>query len=99
MEIQIVSSCWEGQIVLLLVANCSNSRVAGFREMIPEAGSDFLEVIPSQKNFMGKNGKNNKLSAIEIYKNRQFCLKQTSDNIQNCCKSFITFIQLKVSER
>ena len=40
------------------LANCSNSRVAGFQEMIREAGSDFREVIPGQQNSMWKNGKN-----------------------------------------
>ena len=59
--------CW---IVCDLV-NCSNSRVAGLREMIREAGSDFREVILCQKNFMWKNGNNiYYLSANEIYKYR-----------------------------
>ena len=60
-------------MVLLWVVNCSNSRVAGFREMIREAGSDFRKIIhsPSQKNVVWKNRKIYRiLDAIEIYKNR-----------------------------
>ena len=45
-------------IMRLQLANCSNSWVAEFREMIWEAGSDFQEVIPGQTNFMWKNRKN-----------------------------------------
>ena len=54
----------------ILACNSQMQQFPGFREMIREAGRDLREVIPGSTNFMEKNGKNNELSAIEIYKNR-----------------------------
>ena len=59
--------------------------------MIREAGRDFWEVIPGQQNFLWKNGKNIYQVPLKSTKKTK-SLKQTSDNIHNCCKSLITFI-------
>ena len=42
----------------LNISELQQFRVAGIREMIREAGSDFREVFPGQKNFMWENGRN-----------------------------------------
>ena len=53
-----------------MINNFSNSRVAGFREMIREAGSDFWEVIPGHTKLYVVKWKKYILGVIEIYKNR-----------------------------